>query len=152
MLFESNRCYIRHFIEDDLDSFMEYRNNLDWMKFQGFKGLSKDEYKCSLFNKSITNGIQLAIISKQSNKLLGDIYLQQDNDACYIGYTINPKFAKNGIITEVLYSCIHYLKTKNFNQIKAGVDPLNTSSINLLKKLNFTFSHIDEEHIYLLDI
>jgi len=36
--FETRRCHIRPFEEGDIEAFMSYRNNLDWMRLQGFKG------------------------------------------------------------------------------------------------------------------
>ena len=44
MIFETKRLIIRAFQEQDMDQFMEYRNNLEWMQYQGFKDKSKDEY------------------------------------------------------------------------------------------------------------
>lgn len=42
--FESERCYTRRFTESDLDAFIAYRNDADWMKYQSFKGLTREEY------------------------------------------------------------------------------------------------------------
>ena len=42
IMIETNRCLLRCFKEKYLDSFMIYRNNEEWMKYQGFKNLSKD--------------------------------------------------------------------------------------------------------------
>ncbi len=70
MNLETVRCIIRPFNAEDIDAFMSYRNDMDWMKYQGFKGLSKQEYMQALLNEhSLSNGIQLAIICKQTNKL-----------------------------------------------------------------------------------
>ena len=41
----TERCLIRRFEAPDIDDFMVYRNDMDWMKYQGFKGLTKQEYE-----------------------------------------------------------------------------------------------------------
>lgn len=35
MNLNTRRCIIRDFKASDIDSFMEYRNNMDWMRYQG---------------------------------------------------------------------------------------------------------------------
>lgn len=34
-------CRLRQFEEQDIDDFMVYRNDMDWMRYQGFKGLTR---------------------------------------------------------------------------------------------------------------
>ena len=37
----SKRCVIRPFNADDIEPFMAYRNDAEWMQYQGFKSLTK---------------------------------------------------------------------------------------------------------------
>lgn len=37
------RCTVRQFAEHDIDDFMVYRNDMDWMRYQGFKGLTRQK-------------------------------------------------------------------------------------------------------------
>lgn len=37
----TKRCKIRRFQESDIDTFMSYQNDEQWMKYQEFKGLTK---------------------------------------------------------------------------------------------------------------
>ena len=37
MEIQTKRLSIRKFVSGDIDSFMDYRNNVDWMRYQGFK-------------------------------------------------------------------------------------------------------------------
>ncbi|EFA84576.1 hypothetical protein PPL_01566 [Heterostelium album PN500] len=155
------------------------------MKFQGFKGLTKEEYTKELVTKYITvehdvdddscgikKGRQFAIIDRDSQRLIGDIYLKQDqegpNQYCYwIGYTIHPDHSRRGYAFEVVDGVINYLKqqqqqnnhddsNKTTNKliiIKAGIDQNNSGSINLVKKLGFTYlNHEDGEDIYQLTL
>lgn len=38
MEIQTKRCIIRPFNESDINRFMDYRNDMDWMQYQGFKG------------------------------------------------------------------------------------------------------------------
>jgi len=120
------------------------------MQYQGFKGLTKEEYEKVLLEiSSIKNGMQFAIINSTSNHLLGDIYLRQDSSVFWLGYTINPIYARQGYATEAIMGIISWVSGQNATLIKAGVLPENTGSINLLKKVGFTYSEkIDGELIY----
>lgn len=145
MEFETMRCLIRKFEEDDMDDFMNYRNDLAWMKYQDFKGLSKEKYLKSLLGPyALEKGTQLAIINKATGRLLGDLYVKKESKAFWIGYTISPTYAKQGFAFECVIGLISWIKEQGFYKILASVDPKNTPSINLLKKLNFSFTGIDE--------
>lgn len=148
MNFDTTRCSIRPFKAEDIDTFMTYRNDADWMKYQGFKGLTKKEYtKILLNNCSLTEGIQLAIICKQTNSLIGDLYLKQEGNTCWIGYTITPQKARQGYIYEVVSAMIPLLATKETTYIKAGVAIGNEASVSLLKKLKFVFLNTEEDEL-----
>lgn len=146
------RCTVRQFAEHDIDDFMVYRNDMDWMRYQGFKGLTRQKYADRLLgDKSIQSGLQLAIICNESNTLIGDVYLKQEKDVCWIGYSICRNKARQGYAYEVVFNVINILKGKNINFVKAGVEPDNTASIALLKKLGFTYVSMDgTEQIYIL--
>lgn len=146
------RCNVRPFIKADIDAFMAYRNNMVWMKYQGFKGLTKQEYtKVLLQNHSLMDGMQLAIICKQSNVLIGDLYLKQESNTCWIGYTITPQESRRGYIYEVVSAVICFLASQGIICIKAGVTIGNDASVSLLKKLKFNFlnTEADEQIFYL---
>lgn len=77
----SSRCIIRPFQSHEIDSFMVYRNDAEWMKYQGFKGLTKEDYEAELLGVlTLARGIQLAIVNKMTQVLIGDIYLRQQCD------------------------------------------------------------------------
>lgn len=146
-MLETNRCILRCFEEKDLDSFMDYRNNEEWMKYQSFKNLSKDEYrKALLIPLDIENGVQLAIAEKRTDKLLGDIYLGKKESVISIGYTINPIYSRMGYISEILTGLLPRIKTCYPEcKIVATVEKDNTASKNLLLKMDFVYSEWDEE-------
>ncbi|MDM4221250.1 GNAT family N-acetyltransferase [Klebsiella pasteurii] len=150
----SSRCIIRPFQSQEIDSFMVYRNDAEWMKYQGFKGLTKEDYEAELLGVlTLTRGIQLAIVNKLTQVLIGDIYLRQQCDVFWLGYTISPSYARQGYATEAITATIDWIKENGFSLIKAGVNPENTLSIILLIRIGFNFLGIEEgEHIYVLDL
>ena len=90
-IFNSERCYVSLFTANDIDDFMSYRNNPEWMKYQYFKGLSKEEYEEVLLkDPSVERGAQFAIVRKVDQKLLGDVYVKKEADTFWIGYTAYP--------------------------------------------------------------
>lgn len=44
MYFCTPRCFIRDFRIEDIPTVMTYRNDLEWMKYQGFKNREKAAY------------------------------------------------------------------------------------------------------------
>ena len=143
--FETERCRIRPFEESDLEAFMSYRNNLDWMQFQGFKGKKYLEYKAALLMQpNFREGVQLAVVSGQTGELIGDLYLKLEKSLAWIGYTIAPQFARQGYAFEVVTQLLLELKQAGLTLAKAGVEEQNLASIALLKKLGFTM--VGNEH------
>ncbi len=138
-LFKTERLIIRSFNKNDIDQFMIYRNNLEWMKYQGFKGRTKQEYTEALdipFN--IEEHSQIAIILKSTKKVIGDLYVKKTDNEVHIGYTINPKYKQLGYTYEATSGLIKFIQ-KNYPlvNIVSGVDKDNIPSINLLEKLGF---------------
>lgn len=146
-MIETDRCILRGFEEKDLDSFMTYRNNEEWMKYQSFKNLTKEEYrKALLVPLNIEKGIQLAIAHKTTDDLLGDLYLIKKEKTITIGYSINPIYARKGYISEVLKTLLPKLKERYPDcEIIAMTDKENLPSKNLLLKLGFVYEEWIEE-------
>lgn len=147
LMIKTVRCILRSFEEKDLDSFMVYRNNNEWMKYQGFKNLTKDEYRnVLLVPPNIENGVQLAIADKNTDELLGDLYLIKKENTIEIGYTINPAYARKGYITEILEAVLIKLKECYPGyKIIAEIEKDNFPSRKLLLKLGFVFDDWIEE-------
>lgn len=154
MLIETDRCLIRNFEEKDINEFMSYRNDEVWMRYQGFKGLTKQEYKKVLLKEfALHEGAQLAIVLKDSACLIGDIYLKQEANSLWFGYTISPLHARKGYAYEAANRMVAWIREKGIDKIFAASLPENIPSINLLKKLKFSFVDMNEygEEVYTLD-
>ena len=152
--FETKRCRIRPFDENEIEAFMSYRNNLDWMQFQGFKGKKYLEYKAALLKQpNFLEGVQLAVLRQQTGELIGDIYLRLEKNTCWIGYTIAPQFARQGLAFEVVLQLLQQLQQAGLTLVKAEVEAQNLASIQLLKKLGFEQIGVDgSELIFQLDL
>ena len=147
---ETERCCIREFQEKDLDVFMSYRNDLEWMTHQTFKGLSKEVYKMQLIQKfDINTGGQLAIINRNDAALLGDLYVVKHESEINIGYTIHPKYARQGYISEVVKELIIVL-IHRYPGIKIVADATidNLPSIKLLEKVGFKWVKTSDGNTY----
>lgn len=150
----TRRCLIRPFQQSDIFTFMEYRNNEQWMRYQGFKGLTYEQY-CQILLKSsvLEEGVQLAIINQKETKLIGDLYLKKEADQLWLGYTIHPLYQRQGYIYEVVQEIIIWASKQEVSFLKAGVVPDNTVSRNLLIKLGFNLiTREEEEDIYSLKL
>lgn len=140
MRFETPRCLIRPFQEADLDDFITYRNDEGWMRFQGFKGLSREAYRDALLPPPNPNlGCQLAMIRLADGKLLGDLYLKQQQDVAWIGYTLHPAYTGQGYATEAVQGLLTCLRSSGNPHVFAGVMPENAASIRLLERLGFQY-------------
>jgi ribosomal-protein-alanine N-acetyltransferase len=150
--FETARCAVRPFAAGDIDAFMAYRNDAVWMRYQGFKCLSKREYEEALLCKpDLSRGVQLAVVEKKTGVLIGDLYWKLDGDACWLGYTITPAKARQGYMYEAVSAAIQSLASQGIGVFKAGVAPGNDASAALLDKLGFAYLHIQEgERVYAL--
>lgn len=85
--------------------------------------------------------------------LIGDIYLRQQCDVFWLGYTISPAYARQGYAIEAITATIDWIKENGFSLIKAGVNPENTLSKNYLSGLASIFQASKMgEHIYVLDL
>jgi len=143
--FETKRCIIRKFMEKDISSFMAYRNDEKWMRFQGFKGLTAKEYEDILLkDNSLEEGIQLAITNKMTDKIIGDLYVKKTDDSFSIGYTMSPLYARQGYTYEATLGLIEWIQARGVKKIYGTVMQENHASKHLLEKLNFKFVEIDE--------
>jgi RimJ/RimL family protein N-acetyltransferase len=155
MEFKTERCLVRGFEEQDLGAFAAYRNDLSWMRYQGFKGLTEAEYRAALLGRHSTeDGVQLAIVLTASGQLIGDLYLKREAGNDWIGYSVSPRYAGQGYAREAVRGLIARLGEQGAERISASTLPENTASRSLLKKLGFAFAGTDTngEELYTLEL
>ena len=147
------RCLIRRFEEKDLPAFAAYRNNAAWMKHQLFKGLTLAEYRRAVLTDRLPEeGVQLAVIQKETGRLIGDLYVHAPNGEYWLGYTVAPAYARQRYALEAVRALLRWLKEKkSCPRVFAAVLPENIPSENLLRHLGFAFLRFDpntRENIY----
>ena len=156
MRIATERVFIRPPRPTDLETFMEYRNDLDWMQYQGFKGQPREVYEDRLFSgdgEYMDDGLQLAIADRATDELLGDLYLKREGDTVWVGYAIHPKHALQGYVFEAMCAIITWGRYLPLARIKASVMAANHPSRELLKKLGFTCTGMqDGELIYEIEL
>lgn len=155
MVFETERLMVRPFEKRDMEDFMVYRNNLEWMRYQGFKGLGRQDYETALLSEgSLEAGLQLAIVLKPTDQLMGDLYLKRIGEDVWAGCSIDPRYARAGLAYEAMQGLCAKLKSEQVNYLYASVMPENQSSLGLLKKLEFKFVEWDDlgDEVYRLEL
>ena len=110
MRIETARLLIRGFREEDVDAFAAYHDDLEWMRFQGFKGRPRGVYRSVLLSdRPLESGRQFALVNRESAELLGDLYLQRAGTTYRVGYTVAPAFARRGFAREALLALIGWI-------------------------------------------
>ncbi len=81
------------------------------------------------------------IISKQDNKMVGDICIvgePNENGEIEIGYGTYEEFQNKGFMTEAVSGLINWAKEQtNVLSIKASTEKMNVASFKVLEKNNF---------------
>lgn len=143
--FRTSRLSVSAFVPADISEFMRYRNDADWMKYQGFKCLSCEEYcRVLLSEPDFSNGVQLAVLLSDIGTLIGDLYVKIEHGAAEIGYTLSKENTGKGYCTEAVSGLCDYLKDMKVSMIKAEVDRNNTASIRVLDHTGFVFQGAED--------
>jgi [ribosomal protein S5]-alanine N-acetyltransferase len=143
---ETERFFLRQFKLSDKEDLFEIRSNPEVMKYiprplaitvedavQHLERLEK------VWNEN--EGINWAIEEKSSKKVVGIIgffKFVKENYRVEVGYMLNPKWHKKGIMHEVLQVVIPFgFEKLKVHSIEAIVDPDNIASSKLLQKNHF---------------
>lgn len=146
MIFETERLKFRYLKETDSDSMFEIYSDKEAMKYRANKPFATISEAEEMINQTINDyelglKFRFAIEKKDSNELIGTIlYFVDDlkSDDCSIGYSLGKNYWKQGFAIETLNGFVEYLRIQKFLKIQAKVFKMNTDSINLLNKANFS--------------
>jgi len=109
------------------------------------KNIADALYFIKELNKNLENNISISwgITLKNDPKIIGTICLwnfSKNNKTAEVGYDLDPKFHKKGIMSEALNTIIDFgFKKLKLNKIEAFTHKENEDSKNLLKKQGFHF-------------
>jgi RimJ/RimL family protein N-acetyltransferase len=139
-ILETERLILREFNPNDWKDLYEYLSQEAVVKYEPYSVFTEDECKKEAANRSQLD-VFWAVCLKENNKLIGNVYFQQQEPKEFltweIGYVFNPKYYGKGYAIESCNEILSY----GFNQLKAGrivamCNPKNNASWKLLERLN----------------
>lgn len=139
LVMKTERLIIRRFKAEDWQDLFEYLSQESVVKYEPYGVFTEDACKQESINRS-QNPAFWAVCLKESNKLIGNIYFQQQEPRDFltweIGYVFNPKYYGNGYATEGCKQILKYgFEQQGAHRIIGKCNPLNTASSNLLERL-----------------
>ena len=144
ILLETDRLILRQLTPADAEIMYDYRNNELCSRYQ--RGQTKDLQGIQLLIQEQCNDVITdhsnwitAVALKESDEMVGEIVVMP-NDGCFsLGYTFSYRHHRNGYAYEALSALIRKLHDDYPDmEFICFVEPENTSSISLLKKLGYT--------------
>ena len=144
VLLETDRLVLRQLKLTDAEIMYDYRNNERCSRYQ--RGQTKDfpgiqqlvQDHCNDVITDLSNWIT-AVALKESDEMVGEIVVMPNDDCFSLGYTFSYKHHRNGYAFEALSALINKLHSDYPDmEFISFVEPENTASIALLKKLGYT--------------
>jgi ribosomal-protein-alanine N-acetyltransferase len=143
---ETERFFLRNFQLDDKEDLFEMRSNPEVMKYIP-RPLAITIDDAALHIEKLTKawneneGINWAIVEKSSKKVIGIIgffNIIKEYYRAEVGYMLNPKWHKKGIMHEALQVVIPFgFENLKLHSIEAIIAPENIASGKLLLKNKF---------------
>lgn len=140
-LIETSRLLIRKFAPSDAADLYEYLSDPATYTFEPGRPISLDEARALTVQRSTGENF-LAVVLKQSSKMIGHLYIEQiEPEKCRaweLGYIFNPKYQRRGFASEAAAALVeHVFASCHAHRIMARCDPRNPASWKLLEKIGF---------------
>ena len=155
---ETERLLLRAVTLDDAEKLFELRRDVDVMRYiDREKHQTVDDTRILIgkFLEGISSNeaIAWAISMKENPKvLIGTISFHRIEKEHYrgeIGYLLNPKFWRKGIVGEAMTKVLEYgFKSIGLHSVEANVNPHNSASASLLKKHGFVLEASFKENYF----
>jgi len=144
----TRRLLIRNFTDDDLDTLLAYRNDLEVAKYQGWSvPYSREKGEALIAEMKDVQILQqgqwqqLALEIIETGEMIGDIGIRiYNNDArqALIGFTIASNHWRKGYATESITAVLNHLFNEiDLHRVVAECDTRNVASWKTLEKLGF---------------
>lgn len=159
-MIKTKRLNLRKFKKEDIQDFYDIFSRQEVVKYLPFAPLSLQEAEEKLnkiinefsdLNQSLMKFI-LAVEIKETKKVIGWAGcgpIPFDQNKTEIFYAFNSDFWGKGYAFEAAHVLLNFLLTdKKLENIYALVDEHNNGSVNVLKKLNFTYKsevHVEDK-------
>ena len=145
-IIKTERLLLRELKESDWEIISYLRTNPDINKFVK-RSSAETKEKALKFISEISNGIKKqnfyywSISEKSNAEMIGSVCLwnfSEDKKTAEIGYDLNPKFQRKGIMDEALKSILTFgFKNLKLETIEAFTHKDNVSSKKLLERNKF---------------
>lgn len=150
----SERVLLRPITITDADAIFSYRSLAEVAKYQYWEPFTKEQ-TLDFVNRNSNpdfgkrgEWIGLAIICKDTGKLIGDCALKIEDDWVEIGCNISPEYQNRGFAKETLELLLDYSsKITGVNEIYGITDSENIASIRLMKSVGMVRIPAFEERI-----
>lgn len=143
MVIDSKRIILRSWEDKDVFDLVEGINNINvskWLASVHFPYTEKDAKNFIEYAKN-TNNIELAIVLKESNKVIGGTEITNINKkdgTAGGGIWLNEKYQQNGYGTEAFYTKIKYAFNElGIRRMENGYFPNNENSKKMQEKLGY---------------
>lgn len=157
-MIDSRRLSLRRLKLTDKEEIYHYRSDVEANKYQSWVPKTIEEVESFIranpkeFNVCNT-WFQLGIIEKASNRIIGDVGVHfKDDHQIELGITLSKQEQRKGFATESMIAIIsHLFLDLDKHRIVTSVDPRNTSSLMLMKRLGLRKEGYFRESIYFKD-
>ena len=148
MFLHTKRLILRNFRDEDIDSYLVYRNDPEVAEYQDwnipYSRAQAEKYITSVKDMNALkqgNWLQVAIALKETDKLIGDIgcfIKTEDSRQAIIGYRLASPHWRKGYAFEAVRCWLEYLfEDMDIHRVTADCDTENEASFGLLEKLGF---------------
>ena len=143
--YKTERLFLRNLIADDSGFIFELVNTAGWIKFIGDRNVKTSDDADKYIQKIISNpAINYRVVTLLNNQMaVGVVTLIKRDylDHLDIGFAFLPAYNKQGYAFEATKEVLDgLLNSGEHATILATTIPENNSSIQLLRKLGFSFS------------
>ncbi len=150
-MLETNRLFLRHFTDDDVDAVFAMRSDAEIMRFIREPQKKRDEtlnWLRLISGKWEDEKIGFcAVVEKKSGNLIGwcGLWRLKETDEIEVGYAIAREFQGKGFAPEAAKACLKYgFDELSLDKIVAVAFPENLASQNVMKKLGMNYDYTDE--------
>jgi RimJ/RimL family protein N-acetyltransferase len=136
---ETERLLLRRFRESDAQDLYEYLSDPEVVKYEPY-GVFSEEACLKEAKARAGNPAFFAVCLKEGGKLIGNLYLHEDDPEFFaweLGYAFNAKYQGMGYASEACRAIVsHAFDCLGAHRVFARCDPLNAPSWRLLERLN----------------
>ena len=144
--------HLREFRKDDLQDVHEYCSQEDVGEMAGWKHHTSLAYTRLILYYWIKEGYRRAIVTNDTNKVIGHITVNPDEDGRLdvkeIGFVLNRDYQNKGIVSSLLPLVAKKLFSNGIKAIEAVTYCENIASQRVLEKCGFKYCGKEEYHSY----